>query len=149
MSRLSLSSLRAPEAPATRLALLIGQSFALGLTLALLIVSANALFLPAYGSETLPYVYITVAILGSLLFYGYAELERRWNLPALSVTTLVVLALFYLVSWLALTLTGAGWVPFALMVSFSLVIQMGFVILGGQAGRLFDVRQLKKIFPRV
>jgi HEAT repeat protein len=149
MDRLTRSSVRAPKAPPTRLVLLIGQSFALGLTLSLLIVAANALFLPAYGSEALPYVYITVAILGSLLFYGYADLERRWSLPALSITTLLILALFYLLSWLALTFTDAGWVPFALMVSFSLVIQMGFVILGGQAGRLFDVRQLKALFPRI
>ncbi|MGD8804868.1 MAG: HEAT repeat domain-containing protein [Chloroflexota bacterium] len=149
MSRLSLSSLRAPEAPTSRLALLIGQSFALGLTLALLVVAANALFLPEFGSGSLPYVYITVAVLGSLLFYGYAELERRWTLPALSITTLAILALFYLLSWLVLTLTGSRWVPFALMTSFSLVIQMGFVILGGQAGRLFDVRQLKSLFPRI
>jgi HEAT repeat protein len=149
MSRLSLSSLRAPEAPASRLVLLIGQSFALGLTLALLIVAANALFLPEFGSGSLPYVYITVAILGSLVSYGYAELERRWSLPALSITTLIIVALFYLLSWLALTVSGYRWVPFALMVSFSLVIQMGFVILGGQAGRLFDVRQLKSLFPRI
>ncbi len=149
MSRLSLSSLPAPGTPASRLVLLIGQSFALGLSLAFLIVAANALFLPEFGSESLPYAYITVAILGSLLFYGYAELEKRWTLPALSITTLVLLALFYLLSWLILTLTGFRWVPFALMVSFSLVIQMGFVILGGQAGRLFDVRQLKSLFPRI
>lgn len=149
MSRLTLSSLRAPEAPASRLVLLIGQSFALGLSLALLSIAGNALFLPEFGSESLPYVYITVAILGSIFFYGYAELERRWTLPALSITTLVILALFYLVSWLALTVTGHRWVPFALMVSFSIVIQMGFVILGGQAGRLFDVRQLKSLFPRI
>jgi len=149
MSRLSLAALSAPEALASRLVLLIGQSFALGLALALLIVAANALFLPEFGSGSLPYVYITVAVLGSLLSYGYAELERRWSLPALSITTLVILALFYLLSWLALTLAGYRWVPFALMVSFSLVIQMGFVILGGQAGRLFDVRQLKSFFPRI
>ena len=97
MSRLSLSSLRAPEAPTSRLALLVGQSFALGLTLALLVVAANALFLPEFGSGSLPYVYITVAVLGSLLFYGYAELERRWTLPALSITTLAILALGLLV----------------------------------------------------
>jgi len=129
--------------------LLIGQSFALGLTLALLLVASNSLFLPEFGSGALPYVYMTVAVLGVLVFYGYAELERRWNLPALSIMTLVILSLFYLLCWTLLTVSGARWVPFALLVSFSIVIQMGFVILGGQAGRLFDVRQLKALFPRI
>lgn len=149
MNRLSLTALRAPEAPASRLVLLIGQAFSLGLSLSLLIVAANALFLPAFGSASLPYVYITVAILGSLVFFSYAELERRWTLPALSITITILVALFYLVSWLALTVADARWVPFALMVAFFVVIQLGFVMLGGQAGRLFDVRQLKSLFPRI
>jgi len=132
-----------------RLAFLIGQSVSLGITLALLIITASALFLTRFGSQNLPYVYIAVAILGSLVFYGYAELQRRSTLPSLSIATIAAIALFIALSWLGITFTGAGWITFLLMVSFSLIIQMGFVLLGNQAGRLFDVREMKSKFPRV
>jgi HEAT repeat protein len=132
-----------------RLVFLIGQSVSLGILLALLIVTASALFLTEFGSQALPYVYIAVAILGAIVFYGFAEIQRRWKLPALSILTLSLTALFFLLSWIGLTFTDATWISFLLMISFSLLIQMGFIILGGQAGRLFDVRQMKLLFPRV
>ena len=132
-----------------RLALLFGQSLSLGVLLSLLINTASALFLTRFGSQNLPYVYIAVAILGIVVFYGYAELQRRFPLPTLSIATVSSIALFFGVTWLGLTLSDAGWITFLLMVSFSLIIQMGFVLLGNQAGRLFDVREIKGKFPRV
>lgn len=132
-----------------RLALLISQSVSLGIMLALLIITASALFLTTYGSQTLPYVYITVAISGSAMFYGFSELLRRWSLPSVSLITLAIVALTFFLSWIGLRYAGASWISFLLMVSFSLVIQMGFVIIGGQAGRLFDVREVKRLFPRI
>ncbi len=131
------------------LVLLMGQSLSLGITLSLLIITGSALFLPVFGSGGLPYVYITVAILGAGLFYGFAELQKKWTLPRLTITTLAVIAAFLFVCWLGVSQTDIRWFSFAMMVSFSLIIQMGFVILGGQAGRLFDVRQLKNLFPRI
>ena len=44
--------------------LLTGQAVAFGVTLALLIVPANAIFLDAYGSEWLPATYIAIAVVG-------------------------------------------------------------------------------------
>lgn len=132
-----------------RLVLLIGQSVSLGILLALLIVTASALFLTEFGSQALPYVYIAVAILGAAVFYGFAEILRLWTLPGLSIVTLALTALFFLLAWIGLTFTNATWISFLLMISFSLLLQMGFIILGGQAGRLFDVRQMKRLFPRV
>jgi len=133
----------------SRLVLLVGQSLSLGILLSLLIITASALFLTRFGSQNLPYVYIAVAILGSAVFYGYAELQRRFSLPSLSKATLIVIASYFLLSWVGLRFSQAGWLSFLLMGSFSLIIQMGFVLLGNQAGRLFDVREMKAKFPRV
>ena len=36
-----------------------------------------------------------------------------------------------------------------LLVLFPIALQLGFVFIGGQAGRLLDVRQMKELFPRV
>ena len=132
-----------------RLILLIGQSLWLGVSLALLVITANALFLTDFGSKALPYVYITVAIAGSLVSYGLTTLQKRWTLPRIIILTLVMLAIFFFLCWLGVTAVKFRWASFALIVSFSLVIQTGFVFLGGQAGRLLDVRQIKRLFPQV
>jgi AAA family ATP:ADP antiporter len=130
----------------SRLALLIGQAFALGLTLALLVVVGNALFLSDYGAAALPYTYITVALAGTLLSYGFAALQSRYTIPQLTITTISGLVLFYLLCWLGVTVVTVRGVSFALVVSFALLLQLGFVFLGGQAGRLFDVRQIRQLF---
>ena len=133
----------------TRLSLLVGQSFFFGLTLGLLVVAAIALLLSIYGAGALPYVYIVVAILGSLAFYGFAEVQRRWNLIQVSIATELIVVAFLALAWAGLVFAQASWLAFAISVSFSLIIQVGFVILGGQAGRLLDVRQIKRYFPRI
>jgi HEAT repeat protein len=132
-----------------RLTLLLGQSFFLGLTLGLLVVAAISLLLSTFGAQALPYVYIVVAILGAAAFYGFAEAQRRWTLIQVSAVTEIIVVVFLALTWAGLVFAGAAWLAFPAMVSFSLISQVGFVILGGQAGRLLDVRQIKRYFPRV
>ena len=132
-----------------RLTLLIGQSLSMGVSLSLLIITANSLFLVDFGPQTLPYVYIVVAFAGSLLSYGVGALQRRWTYARLTITSIAVLVVFFFLSWLGVTALRLRWVSFALIVSFSLVIQIGFVFLGGQAGRLLDLRQIKRLFPQI
>ncbi|MDX1416577.1 MAG: hypothetical protein R3293_20420, partial [Candidatus Promineifilaceae bacterium] len=133
----------------TRLTLLVSQSFFLGLMLGLMIVAAIALLLSIYGSDTLPYVYITVAILGALSFYGFAEVQRRWSLVQVSSVSILIIISFLAFAWTGLAFIGWNWLAFAAMVAFPLIMQVGFVILGSQAGRLLDVRQIKRHFPRI
>ena len=47
------------------IAFLTAQALAFGVTLALLLVPANALFLDEYGSEWLPATYIAIAVFGT------------------------------------------------------------------------------------
>ncbi len=137
------------QGPYLRLALLMSQSLWLGITLALVIIIGNALFLADFGSRALPYVYLTVAAAGILLTVGLGAAQRRWNLLQQAIATLSALALFYLLGWFGLTSLRMRWVSFTLLVSFFLVIRLGFVFLGGQAGRLLDLRQIKRLFPLI
>jgi len=129
-----------------RLFLLVGQALALGTTSSLLVITANALFLPAFGSQALPYVYILVALLGSLLSYGSAALQRHFTVPQIALAIIGGLTIFFFFAWL---LAAQAWVSFALIACFPLLLQLGFMFLGGQAGRLFDVRQIKRLFPQI
>ncbi len=132
-----------------RLLLLLGQSFTLGVLLALLVIVANALFLTDFGSTILPYVYLMVALLGSLVAYGSAQAQSVWTLPQVAGSTMTAVLIFFILAWLARINNQARWVSFALITAFPLLLQIGFVILGGQAGRLLDVRQIKQLFPQI
>lgn len=135
------------SSPRQRLTLLIGQGVSLGLMLAFVVITGMTLMLDSYGAEAVPYVYIIVAVLGALLFYGFGELQRRLPLPILSLRSLVGTALFLALTWAGLVLADWRWLAFIALVSFSLLIQVGFVVIGAQAGRLLDVREIKRYFP--
>ncbi|MGH3078123.1 MAG: hypothetical protein ACRDPZ_08055 [Gaiellaceae bacterium] len=128
--------------------LLTGQALAFGVTLALLIIPANALFLDEYGSEWLPATYIAIAVVGSGASALIARAARRTRLVRVATASLGALAALYAGSWVILV-AGGVWVSALLLVLFPIALQVGFVFIGGQAGRLLDVRQMKELFPRV
>ncbi len=128
--------------------LLTAQALAFGVTLALLVVPANSLFLDAYGSEWLPATYIAIAVVGTGASALIARAARRTRLVRIASATLGGLAALYAASWATLV-AGGVWVSAALLVLFPIALQIGFVFIGGQAGRLLDVRQMKELFPRV
>lgn len=132
-----------------RLLLLIGQSFAMGFSLALGFAIANGLFLDEFGAPVLPYTYLVLAVLGAAVSFGFAALQRRFTLPQLSLATIGAFTLFFLLAWFGLTRTLLSGISFALIVVVPLLIQVGFIVLGSQAGRLLDVRQIKQYFPWV
>jgi hypothetical protein len=133
----------------TRIALLGAQTVALGLTVAFLVVPASALLLHAYGADTLPYVYLVVAVSGVLVSWAMRRAQARLSLAALAVTVVGTYAVLVAVGYAVLTVAGADWVTFPLVVLFPLAIPVGFVLVGAQAGRLLDVLQMKEYFPRV
>ena len=128
--------------------LLTAQAIAFGVTLALLVVPANSLFLDEYGSKWLPATYIAIAVLGTGASALVARAARRTRLVRVATASLVALAVIYAASWVMLV-AGGLWVSAVLLVLFPVALQMGFVFIGGQAGRLLDVRQLKERFPRI
>ena len=130
-------------------ALLAGQAFAFGLSESLLLIVANAIFLDAYGSKWLPLTYVGIAVVGTLFAAGVARIVRRWPLPRVAILTEAAVALLFLVAWLVLAVSDGAWVSAPLLVLFPVLLQIGFIFVGGQAGRLLDVQQIKAGFPRI
>jgi len=128
--------------------LLTAQALAFGVMLALVVVPANAIFLDAYGAKWLPATYVAIAVFGTAASALIARAARRTRLVRVAAVSLFSIAALYAVSWLIL-LAGGVWVSAALLVLFPIALQLGFVFIGGQAGRLLDVRQMKERFPRV
>ena len=128
--------------------LLIAQAVAFGMTLALLLVPANSIFLDAYGSSWLPVTYVAIAAVGIPISAAMARAVRRFPLVAVAGGVLGAFAAVFFCSWLVL-LAGGSWISALLLVSFPILIQIGFVFIGGQAGRMLDVREIKVQFPRI
>jgi len=133
----------------TRLLLLWGQTISLGLTMAFLVVPVSALFLSEYGAVALPYAYLAVAAAGVAVSSMMSRSERRLSLARLASAVVWTYTATVAVGWLVLVRSDGLWVTFPLLVLFPLSIPIGFVLVGSQAGRLLDVRQMKAHFPRV
>ena len=133
----------------TRLVLLGAQTVALGLTVAFLMVPASALLLHAYGAHTLPYVYLVVAVSGVAVSWAMRRAQANLSLAALAMTILGGYGVLVAAGYAVLTFADADWVSFPLVVLFPLAIPVGFFLVGAQAGRLLDVRQMKEYFPRI
>ena len=133
----------------TRLVLLGAQTVALGLTVAFLMVPASALLLHAYGADSLPYVYLVVAVSGVAVSWAMRRAQAHLSLAALAMTILGGYGVLVTAGYAVLTFADADWVSFPLVVLFPLAIPVGFFLVGAQAGRLLDVRQMKEYFPRI
>ena len=139
-----------PAAPVReRLLLLGGQTVALGVMMAFLVVPASALFLDEYGASALPYAYLAVAVAGAGTTYAMTRAQRRLSLSSLAAAVLAVYVVVVVGAWVVLTVSDGTWVTFPLLVLFPLSIPIGFALVGAQAGRLLDVREMKANFPRV
>ena len=130
------------------IALLTAQAVAFGVMLALVVVPANAIFLDAYGATWLPATYIAIAVVGTAASALIARAARRTRLVRVATVSLTSVAVLYAAAWLIL-LAGGVWVSAGLLVLFPIALQIGFVFIGAQAGRLLDVRQMKERFARV
>jgi hypothetical protein len=128
---------------------LTGQTALFGVVAALLGIVANAMFLDAFGSQWLPVTYVLIGVAGLVLSGGIARSARSVELMRLAITVLGVAAVAIALSWL-IALGGDGaWVSVPLLVLFPILIQLGFVFVGGQAGRLLDIGGIKARFPRI
>ena len=117
--------------------------------MAWIMIPASALFLSAYGPNWLPVTYIGAAMAGAAASTVLARALRRLPIAAVAGRVLVGLALTLLVSWAVISVWGADWVCFGLLVLVPIVVPVGFVFLVGQAGLLLDVRSLKSLYARV
>lgn len=127
--------------------LLLVHSFFVGMTEILLSTAAGTLFLVNFGAQSMSYVYVGSAVFAPLFGFLYTRLQRRVSFARLLSANLGFLLLglggFYS---LLLLLPGAGWPSMALYIWYYVqdaLINLEFWAL---AGRLFDVRQGKRLF---
>ena len=129
--------------------LLAAQAFVFGLSVSLLVIASSAIFLTAYGSRWLPLTFVAIALFGTLVAAWIARVVRHQPLPHVAILAESAVGVLFFGAWAVLTLWSGVWVSAPMLVLFPILLQVGFVFVGGQAGRLLDVQQIKIHFPRI
>lgn len=135
--------------PDRRRRLLGLQTLLLGMLCGLLVIPASSVFLDEFGAGNLPWAYIAGAVGAIVGTPILARAVMRWTLAQIGVPVWGFVAGLTAAGWVLLERDGGAWISAPLYVAFPLVILIGFFLVGGQAGRLFDVREMKEHFPRV
>ena len=123
---------------------LTSQSLVFGAMAALLGIVANAMFLDAYGSAWLPVTYIAIGVVGFAVSGAIARSAQRFDLVRIAVAVLGGAAALIAAAWLIAAGGDGAWVSAPLLVLFPILIQLGFVFIGAQAGRLLDISGIKR-----
>ena len=129
--------------------LLAAQAFVFGLSVSLLVIASSSIFLAAYGSRWLPLTFVAIALFGTLVAAWIARVVRHRPLPHVAILAESAVGVLFFGAWAVLTLWSGVWVSAPMLVLFPILLQVGFVFVGGQAGRLLDVQQIKIHFPRI
>jgi hypothetical protein len=128
---------------------LTAQSFLFGIMAALLGVVANAMFLAAYGSAWLPVTYILIGVAGAAVSGTIARSAQRFDLVRVAISVLGGAAVLFGIAWVIAAGGEGAWVSVPLLVLFPILIQLGFVFIGAQAGRILDIAGIKAGFGRI
>jgi CRP-like cAMP-binding protein/ATP/ADP translocase len=128
--------------------LLLIHSFFLGITLVFFYTAANALFLARFDVKILPYAYIASAGIITLGGFLYSKLEKHLPvtrlLPGTLIFLLVSVCAFRLGLWI-----HVHWLVFGLLIWADMLDMLIGLEFWGLAGRLFNVRQGKRLFGLV
>ncbi len=129
--------------------MLLLQYFCVGAAFTFIQTTAFTLFLTEFGSQNLPLTYIVIAVILTLLTFIYLQISQRISFTRLLTVNFGSLLAITLLFGVGLTVTNARWLIFALPVLFQIVLNFGNLAFWSLAGRIFNVRQGKRLFGLV
>ncbi len=128
----------------------VGMIFALyffmGIAFVLTQTASYAIFINEFGSESISYTYLGIAVGVSALAYGYLRLGDHIPLSRLLIVNLGGLIVISIIIRVGLSLTSARWLVFILPIWEFAQLNLGKIIIWSLVGSLFDVRQSKRLF---
>lgn len=133
----------------TRVVWLVALSLCNGVFSALFLTAANAEFLARFPIDVLPIAYLVASAVGYIGVRLFAQGERHVSFPALLLLTIGALLATGTAGWLAWRATNADLVVFFMFVLVGPMFTLIALGYWGLAGRLFDLRQGKRLFGLV
>lgn len=126
--------------------LMMAHSFSMGLSTVFFETAASALFLAHFGSSLLPWVYIVAAVVNTVTGVVYSTIQDRVPFRRLMTGTITFLLMSVCAFRLGIGLTTAAGMLFGLLVWYRVVSILTDLEYWAVAGRLYDVRQAKRLF---
>jgi AAA family ATP:ADP antiporter len=129
--------------------MLLTQSVFLGIFFGAFDISAHSLFLSIFDEKAMARAYVVSGLAGIILTGGYTWLQARMRFRNFAVSNLFFITLFTLLLWLTLMLYPTKGVIFGVFVMFGPLNIMAVLSFWGTTGRLFTLRQGKRLFGLV
>ena len=146
MARGIYKSLNIESGEETSVLLLIFQSVFFGIFYGAFDIGAHALFLEVYPASMIPKAYIISGITGIVMTSVYSFFQARTRFKAFAIINLTLTAILTALLWYGFNLTSLKiivFVVFVMMGPLNIVAMLGF---WGTVGRIFTLRQGKRLF---
>ncbi|HZG66323.1 MAG TPA: Npt1/Npt2 family nucleotide transporter, partial [Herpetosiphonaceae bacterium] len=127
-------------------AVLLAHSLCAGVGQTLTQTAGFSLFLSEYSIRLLPFVYFGVTVAAVTVTLAMLHLQRRVSFSSLMLGAVGLIVVVLIAFRVALGLPGARWVAIALPIWYRVMYALMNVEFWGVAGRLFNVRQGKRLF---
>jgi len=129
--------------------MLLAQSVFLGVFFGAFDISAHSLFLAIFDEKMMAKGYVVSGIGGIILTSLYTWLQARIKFKNFAVINLIVVTLLTLILWVALILLPEPWVIFIVFIMLGPLNILAMLGFWGTTGRLFTLRQGKRLFGLV
>jgi ATP/ADP translocase/HEAT repeat protein len=126
--------------------LLLIFSFFMGTSSAFFYTAATSLFLENFDTKMLSYAYIASGAAGYLIWVISSKLEKKLSVPSLLITYLVLLTFSVLLFSLSEYFFPFRWLSFLMYIWIRAFTFIGAIVFWILAGRLFNLRQGKRLF---
>lgn len=126
--------------------LLLGQTVFLGVFLALFDISTTSLFINTFGESMISKAFLVSGLLGFILSAIYYRLQNIWKFSKLIVVNLLTVSLITFLVRGSFFISDSNALVFMAFVLMGPLNLLGIVGFWGMAGRLFTLRQGKRLF---
>jgi ATP/ADP translocase len=128
---------------------LLMQSVFLGIFFGTFDISAHSLFLSVFDEKMMARGYVLSGLAGIILTLIYTNLQTRMIFRNFAIINLIFVTLFTLFLWILLLVTPSKWVTFLVFIMLGPLNILALLGFWGTAGRLFTLRQGKRLFGLV
>jgi AAA family ATP:ADP antiporter len=149
MKRLIYNALSIEEGEGLSVFLLIAQSFFIGAFLQSFEISSTALFMESYGKDSIGNAYLLSGLIGIVLTAIYSRLQRNISFSSLAIINLTFITICTAGLWYGFNVSEDPRLVFAAFLLMGPLYILSFVGFSGMVGRLFTLRQGKRLFSIV
>jgi len=128
---------------------LLSQSIFLGIFYGAFDIGAHTLFLDTFDEEMIPKAFTISGLAGIILTTLYSKIQSRISFRALSVINLVTVAVFTVLLRFGFEVYDSKWLIFFIFVMMGPLNILALLGFWGTVGRMFTLRQGKRLFGLV